>query len=180
MSVCTYTTTGKRDFAQPAGTGSDCSSNCRGSAKHLPGIADLNPRASESYDKCRTLPNAPSCVPGVPVCASQHLLHLVQGPVQGRLCLFGFAGIYIQPSACLTFTSLLLGLMAGRVTVSMTCIGLNDKGSLYLTASSWHIFIVSTVRQFWKLGAAVREPGARTRRVRAPRPWCGSVVISQP
>ncbi len=27
--------------------------------------------------------------------------------------------------------------------------------------------IVSTVRQFWKLGAAVREPGARTRRVRA-------------
>ncbi len=62
----------------------------------------------------------------------------------------------------------------------MTCIGLNDKGSLYLTASSWHIFIVSTVRQFWKLGAAVREPGARTRRVRAPRPWCGSVVISQP
>jgi hypothetical protein len=118
MSVCTYTTTGKRDFAQPAGTGSDCSSNCRGSAKHLPGIADLNPRASESYDKCRTLPNAPSCVPGVPVCASQHLLHLVQGPVQGRLCLFGFAGIYIQPSACLTlnFISLLLGLMAGSIS----------------------------------------------------------------
>ena len=40
--------------------------------------------------------------------------------------------------------------------------------------------IVSTVRQFWKLGAAVRELGARTRRVRAPRPWCGIVVISQP
>ncbi len=26
------------------------------------------------------------------------------------------------------------------------------------------LVIVSTVRQFWKLGAAVREPGARTRR----------------
>ncbi len=56
----------------------------------------------------------------------------------------------------------------------MTCIGLNDKGSLYLTASSWHIFIVSTVRHFWKLGAAVREPGARTRRVQG----LGAVVSS--
>jgi len=46
--------------------------------------------------------------------------------------------------------------------------------------AKWQLFIVSTVRQFWKLGTAVREPGARTRRVRAPRPWCGSVVISQP
>ena len=35
--------------------------------------------------------------------------------------------------------------------------------------------IVSTVRQFWKLGAAVREPGARSRRVRAPRPWSSLV-----
>ncbi len=35
--------------------------------------------------------------------------------------------------------------------------------------------IVSTVRQFWKLGTAVREPGARSRRVRAPRPWSSLV-----
>ncbi len=38
--------------------------------------------------------------------------------------------------------------------------------------------IVSTVRQLLKLGAAVRVPGARTQRVRAPRPWCGTSVIS--
>ncbi len=62
-------------------------------------------------------------------------------------------------------------------------IGANWHGPI-VPQIEWDIevlyFIVSTVRQFWKLGAAVREPGARTRRVRAPRPWCGSVVISQP
>ena len=49
-------------------------------------------------------------------------------------------------------------------------------------ASNMHLnaFIVSTVRQFWKLGAVVRVPGARTRRVRAIKPWCGVVAISQP
>jgi len=52
------------------------------------------------------------------------LLHSVQGPVQGRLCPFGFAGIYIQTSSCIRFTSLLLGLMAG--SISMTYIGLNE------------------------------------------------------
>ena len=43
-----------------------------------------------------------------------------------------------------------------------------------------HVCIVSMVRQFWKLGAVVRVPGARTRRVRAIKPWCGVVAISQP
>ena len=50
---------------------------------------------------------------------------------------------------------------------------LPEQNQISLSAN-WYemrIFnIVSTVRQFWKLGAAVREPGARTRRVRAPRP----------
>ena len=40
--------------------------------------------------------------------------------------------------------------------------------------------IVAPVRQNLKLGAAVRAPGARTERVRAPSPWCGRVVISKP
>ncbi len=80
MSIGPHTTNGERCFAQPAVTGSDCFSRCRGCAKHLPGIADLNPRASESCDKCRTLPNAPSCVPGVPVCASQHPASLSPRP----------------------------------------------------------------------------------------------------
>ena len=37
-------------------------------------------------------------------------------------------------------------------------------------------FIVSTVRQFWKLGAAVREPGART--VGCAHQGLGAVVSS--
>ena len=37
--------------------------------------------------------------------------------------------------------------------------------------------IVAPVRQFSILGAAVRAPGARTRRVRAPRAWCGVYTL---
>ena len=40
--------------------------------------------------------------------------------------------------------------------------------------------IVAPVRQILKLGAAVRAPGVRTERVRAPKPWCGTSVISKP
>ena len=39
--------------------------------------------------------------------------------------------------------------------------------------------IVAPVRQNLNLGAEVRAPGARNRSVRAPRPWCGTVVISK-
>ena len=68
----------------------------------------------------------------------------------------------------------------------MKCISLYNAADNTLNAASERAAvyyvkcIVSTLRQFWKLGAVVRVPGARTRRVRAIKPWCGVVAISQP
>ena len=60
---------------------------------------------------------------------------------------------------------------------SVICI--TDMSFGKITCIVLHI-IVAPVRQILKLGAGVRVPGAGTRSVRAPWPWCGIVVISKP
>ena len=125
-----------------------CMHTCHQSSHALPRVPDHQEVNS----------NAPSC--NMPPCGP-HCLSLHSIPEKKRL--YSLASILFS------------------VHTTTCC---SHKWDPYCTLRSpavqWsrpEFIIVAPVRQVSMLGAGVRAPGARTRRVRAPRAWCGLYTL---